>query len=874
MKQSIISTNLVLILLLVGVFIPNGTGISSETTRSTPGSVEYYIEKDMEGNIFKLFSQNKDLKNWRLTDEWPTNQGANNVNAADLRSSYDSEASAMVFNFPYDGYPLAGLTAQYESGVTPYVNMTVNTNYASGKVIHFEVRFDTNGDGAFETKALFNTYTTTNDPNQGWQEEYVKQYSTGYTNGPPGNMNNGLIQVAFWRTDGITDQPGNGIDEDWLTIYCGAYSHWSWFALPYKWSDVNPVAVIGPDDDQDPMDWWLDPPDDPSSPHYNGYVTNHSIVMHGTDSYSPIGCNITNYQWDFGDAEHATHFNPNTASGEIVEHTYTYPGVYYIQLRVTDANLRTGWTDHWIEVFHSPPDNEPPVLLADNSADTGTTGDSYRFNISAEDDFGIDRISIYWKQGSIGDNETLTDTNGFWLGKITLNDSLSDLTYITYIHDESGNLFVSSERTVTIADNDPPELTEELQVEPPTTGGKTNVTVRVSDNIGVASVSLRYSLDAMNYHTRDMILFAPDEWSIILDVPANARSLWYSFIITDVSGLELRTDKTTGEREIDVLDTMGPVAEMEEDLFVDQFEMMTFDGGECTDNVGISSYTWSFPYDGIEEMLSGREVNYSFETAGFFNIKLTVMDDGGNEDTVHFNVTVRDITPPVAAAGADWEIDEGRKIAFDGGKSMDNVGIANYTWSFLYSGKVKVLYGPKVDFIFIDPGIYNVSLTVADEAGNSGSDFLLIKVKDTTTPLINISIDGRRIVDDEVIRIKKGDTITLDGTESADNSGITNFTWIIESPEGTMKFYREKLNYRFDDKYTYKVTLTVYDADGNSDSGTFRIKVTEEGTADIDPGEEAEKFPIWLLIVIVSIVVLGIIVVAVVLIVKRLSKDM
>jgi len=869
-----ISTISIFLLLLTVVSVSIVGAHSNEREwKSGDGSLDYYIENGMGSNIFKLFSQNKDLKNWRLTDEWPPSQGDNNVNSADLRSSYDSAASAMFFDFPYDLYPLDGLTAQYESSVTPYINITVNTNYVSGKVIHTEVRFDTNGDGAFETKALFDTITTIWDPsvNGGiMKEESFNLYSTGYTNGPPGNMNNGLIQVAFWRTDGITDQPGNGIDEDWLTIYCGAYSHWSWVALPYKWLEANPVAVIGPDEDQDPNDWWIETPDDPSSPHYHGYVTNHSIVMHGSDSYSPIGCNITNYQWDFGDDEHSTHSNPNTASGEIVEHTYTYPGVYYIQLIVTDTNLRTGWTDHWIEVFHSPPDNEPPTLIKDNSADSGTTGDSYGFNISAEDDFGIEKVSIYWNHGSIGDNETLTDTNGFWIGKITLNDSLRDLTYITYIHDRSGNLFVSPERIVSITDNDPPELIEEYPIESPETGGETNISVMVSDNIGIESVFLEYSLDAMIFQTENMMPFADKKWSIILDIPTNARDIMCSFILTDVSGLKLKTAETTGGRIIDVLDIISPVAAMEEDLYVDQFEAMTFDGGKCTDNIGISSYVWSFQNGGKEEMLSGREVNYSFEIAGIYNVELTVTDVGGNEDTIHFNLTVRDITPPVAVAGTDMEIDEGGKVPFDGGKSSDDVKVANYSWSFIHSGKEIVLYGMNVHFTFLDPGTYNVSLTVTDEAGNQGIGFLLVRVKDTKQPHINISVDGTRIDDNDIIRIKKGDTVTLDGTNSADNVGVTNYTWIIESPDGTMKFHREKLNYRFDEKYTYKVTLTVFDEDRNSASGTFSIKVTEDGSTDIDQRDDT-GFPLWLIVVMATTVIFIIVLAAVILVKKRLG---
>ena len=47
-------------------------------------------------------------------------------------------------------------------------------------------------------------------------------------------------------------------------------------------------------------------------------------------------------------------------------------------------------------------------------------------------------------------------------------------------------------------------------------------------------------------------------------------------------------------------------------------------------------------------------------------------------------VTVLDITPPVANAGKDITAYQYITIYFQGDGSSDNIGITNFTWSFIY----------------------------------------------------------------------------------------------------------------------------------------------------------------------------------------------
>jgi PKD repeat protein len=72
---------------------------------------------------------------------------------------------------------------------------------------------------------------------------------------------------------------------------------------------------------------------------------------------------------------------------------------------------------------------------------------------------------------------------------------------------------------------------------------------------------------------------------------------------------------------------------------------------------------------------------------------------------------------------------KGQTVQFVGSGSSDNVGIVNYTWSFTYGGETVLLYGVEPEFEFDIIGNYTVTLTVADEYGNTATDTMNVVVK-------------------------------------------------------------------------------------------------------------------------------------------------
>ncbi len=865
--------------------VSNRTTAKENTRYIIDSPYEYYLAEGMKRNVYWLYSWHKDEKIWHLSDERPSG-GTNNNNIANLDSSYNSPNSAMIFDFPWKHenteYPLDSLKASYEPGVTPYVNLTVNTNYVPGKTINFEVRFDANGDGIYETKALFTPFTTQWNQSQNdgeHREEKIRAQFTGYSNGAPGNMVNGKIQMAFWRTDGITDNPGTAVNEDWMTIYCGAFypSKESWVVLPYKWPTMNPVAVIGPDDDQDPLDWWLEPPADPNSPHYFGYVTNYSIVMSASDSYSPVGAELTSYMWDFGDG--------HTGTGEIAKctnhnfchqmgHRYYYPGVYWIQLWVTDDNGRVGWVDHWIKVFQtSPVDTEIPVLNEDNSDSEGSAGDIFNFNISAHDNIKVASVNVEWRHGDSSANESLSKEGKYWTGSVTLENSLEELIYVIYVKDTSNNTNISSEITVDVFDNAPPELVQDRAGNSGSTGDNYTFEAIITDNFGVDMVSVKYTYDYNNYTTISLVHVNNDIWASDIIISESASILAYSYLLRDLHGNELDTSISEGEITVDILDTIEPTAVSGKDRTVEQYQIVLLDGSNSTDNIGIMGYRWKFTYNGDEELIMGLKTEFRFEIAGNYNISLKVTDMAGNWDTDYFILTVKDAILPIANIDSIRNQNEGSSITFKGGMSSDNVGIVNYTWTFVYRGMTVHLYNETTFYTFLFPGEYNVTLTVTDGYGNKNSDHMKFKILDKTEPEVNISISGNYVQDGDKIEITMGKKVIMDSSNSFDNVEITNRTWTIKSKYGTVELFTETAEYVFAKAGVYTITLSIHDAADNTGEIIFKIIVSEPSISSSVEGTEGSLSSTWVYIIVTIVIVLVIVILIGIILKKRKHSD-
>jgi len=213
----------------------------------------------------------------------------------------------------------------------------------------------------------------------------------------------------------------------------------------------------------------------------------------------------------------------------------------------------------------------------------------------------------------------------------------------------------------------------------------------------------------------------------------------------------------------------------------------------------------------------GVSVIFVFPEPGDYSATLTVWDAAGNHASDTANITVRDITPPVANAGLDRSVVQGSSVDLNASGSTDNVGILQFSWSFVDAGS-QTLDGVVVSYVFAHVGTFLITLTTIDAASNSDTDTVAITVaRDTIPPLVSAGPD--RVV-------YRGALVTFDGSRSHDNLEIASYTWTFT--DGASQTLRgAQPSYRFVNLGTFVVTLTVLDTESNAGTDTLTITVQE-----------------------------------------------
>jgi PKD repeat protein len=513
------------------------------------------------------------------------------------------------------------------------------------------------------------------------------------------------------------------------------------------------------------------------------------VTFDGSSSTDDV--EIANYTWVFNDG------TGNIALyGVVPSHTFNVPGIFIVTLRVT--NNFGLWDTDALSVTAN--DIIPPVAEAGPDWLTIGAGGTCTFDgTSSTDNAGI--VNYTW---------TFDDGTG----DITLYGATISYTFnvpgvynVTLNVTDAAGLWDVDMIRVAVCDDTPPtadagpdqNVDEDTLV---TFNGSAS-----TDNVGIINYTWTF-----NDGTSDITLFgaAPSHTFNVpgiytVDLHVKDRSpFWDNDMMT-----------------VTVKDITPPVADAGPDQTIDENTLQIFDCSASSDNVGIIDYTWTFNDSTDDFTLHGAAPSHTFNVPGIYTVTLNVTDAVGLWDIGTMTVTVNDITPPVADAGPDQAIDEDTQVIFNGGASMDNVGIVDYTWTFNDGTGNIALHGAAPPQIFNVPGIYIVTLNVTDAAGLWDSDMMTLTVKDTTSPIANAGSDQRVAI---------GSTVVLNGSMSTDNGRIKNYTWAFTYGGVGLVIEGEMASFKFDEAGEYPITLTVIDQAGNIGNDIVTITGVDKGT--------------------------------------------
>ncbi|MCK4481642.1 right-handed parallel beta-helix repeat-containing protein [Candidatus Bathyarchaeota archaeon] len=232
---------------------------------------------------------------------------------------------------------------------------------------------------------------------------------------------------------------------------------------------------------------------------------------------------------------------------------------------------------------------------------------------------------------------------------------------------------------------------------------------------------------------KELLDSPPDQWTITVNnetvTPIVTENATHTFIYFTFA----HSTQTANIKGTNTVDNTPPITNAGPNQIVNEDTTVTFDGSASTDNIGITSYLWTF-IDKTPQTLTGVSPTYHFMTPRTYTITLNVTDLRGNWDTDTIIIIVLDITAPIADAGPNQTVDEDTLVTFDGSASTDNIAITNYTWTFT-DGTTKTLTGENSTYIFQTSGNYTITLNVTDAEGNGDTGTMTVTVLAVPVPI-------------------------------------------------------------------------------------------------------------------------------------------
>ena len=498
------------------------------------------------------------------------------------------------------------------------------------------------------------------------------------------------------------------------------------------------------------------------------------------------------WQWNFGDG--------GKGDGKFSEHAWTAPGLYRVNLAVTDnAGVDNSTQSDELTVFI----NDPPVAKAGPDS-KGAINEVLTFDGSGSLDRDGALINYTWDMG---------------------DGTVKNGKQITHAYAKSGKYTVTlavQDNSQTNSDTRSDDLVVTIN-QPPVADAGPDQLVTASEVLFTAAKSSDSDGEIIKY-----------EWNFgdgttgtgaaPAHVYAKAGTYLGKVTVTDNSG----TKNNQASDEIKVVVNEKPLADAGPDQTGAINQEILFDGSGSRDLDGkISDYSWDF---GDGQSATGMRVAHTYKRSGKMTARLAVKDNTGQERAVDFDDAIVTINArPVALAGHDRILEPGGLSLFDGSASYDaDPDSLGYLWQF--SDGLQETAASRVRRSFATPGIYTAILNINDRSGTANAtaaDTVVIRVN--AAPIANA---GKNIFSCDK-------TLLFDGANSADpDSDPLTYTW--NFGDGSRPATGVQALHKYDHSGTYPVILTVDDGLGlknSRHSHAITVKINEAPVADAGPSE-------------------------------------
>ncbi|XP_072184984.1 dyslexia-associated protein KIAA0319 homolog isoform X4 [Excalfactoria chinensis] len=264
---------------------------------------------------------------------------------------------------------------------------------------------------------------------------------------------------------------------------------------------------------------------------------------------------------------------------------------------------------------------------------------------------------------------------------------------------------------------------------------------------------------------------------------------------------------------------------------------ITLNGNQSSDDHEIVSYEWSLSPRSKDKVVAMQGVRtpylqLSAMQEGDYTFQLTVTDSARQQSTAEVTLIVQpeNNSPPVAVAGPDKELTfPVESTTLDGSRSQDDQGIVLYHWENISGPSyVQMENGDKAIATVsgLQVGTYRFRLTVKDQQGLSNACMLSITVKEENNSPPRAHAGGKHVL------VLPNNSVTLDGSRSADDQGIVSYLWIRDgqSPAAGDVIHGSdheailQLTNLVEGIYVFHLKVTDAKGDSDIDSATVEVR--------------------------------------------------
>lgn len=551
------------------------------------------------------------------------------------------------------------------------------------------------------------------------------------------------------------------------------------------------------------------------------------------------------FTWDFNSADGSS-LNID-ATGELVYHTFTEVGLYNVTLRAADPQGEDSDTLRVIvtDISGGVPgigDLPPIAIITDPTPGSRfDLGESVHFNASRSIDPEGENIACSWGEVGSGSDQW----SGCDVHHVFTHSGLLEI--LLQVEDPAGNQGFNQ---VTIFVNQtgggPINRQPSGSVEGPTTG-------RAGDVLNFTANFTDPDEDQLNY-TWDFDLTD----GIGLNADATGRNVThaytapgrYTIAVSVLDGQHRNIPVIqTFNVQIDPRETHAPTALAGNDTTSQVGQGIVFDCRGNDSDGNITLFEWDFDGDGAFDFRnpnSGFTI-YSYARDGNFTAtcRVTDNDDLTGSDARRVAVTPAPNDAPVADAGIDkMNETQGVQTFFHGTGTDADGAISLFEWDFEGDGVFDTSNSSSGDTFhtYASSGSYIAVVRVTDNRGARGTDTASVLVKANLPPSANAGPDQA---------VAAGQQVYFSAAGSRDPEGqITKYAWDFDSANGIQEdFTGIAPAYTYTRGGTYLVTLTTYDALGQSgidtlfvealQTGGVRLSVDSEGTKEVAPEQSS-----------------------------------